>query len=89
MDDRMIRRLRKRIDKLRLQAAGVRPRQLKALAVSVGRRQSKGGKHPTFVKDGRLPLTIPDHRKMNEYTVGNILDMLEEDLYYEEERKDV
>lgn len=89
MDDRTILRLRKQIDKLRLKAAGVRPRQLKALAVSVGRRQRKGGKHPTFVKDGRPPLTIPDHRKMREYTVGNILDMLEEDLYYEEEMKDV
>jgi hypothetical protein len=89
MDDRTIRRLRKRIDKLRLQAAGVRPRQLKALAVSVGRRQRKGGKHPTFVKEPRVPLTIPDHRKMNEYTVGNILDVLEEDLCYEEGMKDV
>jgi hypothetical protein len=89
MNDRVIRRLRRRIDRLRLQAAGVRPRQLKALAVSVGRRQRKGGKHPTFVKDGRRPLTIPDHRKMKEQTVGNILDMLEEDLYYEEEIKDV
>jgi hypothetical protein len=89
MNDRVIRRLRRRIDRLRLQAAGVRPRQLKALAVSVGRRQRKGGKHPTFVKDGRRPLTIPDHRKMKEQTVGNILDMLEEDLYYEEEIEDV
>jgi len=89
MNDRAIRRLRRRIDRLRLQAASVRPRQLKALALSVGRWQRKGGKHPTFVKDGRPPLTIPDHRKMKEYTVGNILDMLEEDLYYEEEMKDV
>ena len=89
MDDQSIRRLRRRIDKLRLQAAGVRPRQLKALALSVGRRQRKGGKHPTFVKDARPPLPIPDHRKMKEFTVGNILDMLEEDLWYEEGMKDV
>jgi hypothetical protein len=89
MNDRAIRRLRRRIDRLRLQAAGVRPRQLKALAVSAGWRQRKGGRHLTFVKDGRLPLTIPAHSKMKEYTVGNILDMLEEDLYYEEEMKDV
>jgi hypothetical protein len=89
MDYARVRRLRKRIDKLRPQAAGVRPRQLNTLAISVGRHQRKGGKHPTFVKDGRPPLTIPAHREMKEGTVNNILDMLEEDLQYEEEVRDV
>lgn len=56
----------------------------------MGRWPHKRGKEPTFVKEGRPPLTIPNHPgAMSPITVDNILDMLEEDLDYEEGIADV
>lgn len=80
-----IRRLRRRIARLRLRRGNVQAKELKSIARSVGRQPHKRGKEPTFVKEGRPPLTIPNHPgTMSPITVDNILDMLEEDLDYEE-----
>lgn len=80
-----IRSLRRRIQRLRDSRANVRFRQLKSLAEAIGRRSAKRGKHPTFEKEGRPPLPIPNHpRAMSPITVDGILDLLEEDLDYEE-----
>lgn len=80
-----IRNLRRRIQQYRLGKANVGDRQLRSLARSVGRVPVKRGKHPTFEKEGRPPLPIPSHsRQMSPITVDDILDMLEDDLDYEE-----
>ncbi len=63
-------------------------RELASLAQSIGRSRHKRGKEPTFVMNGRPPLTIPHHRRISKYTVANILDQLEEDLDYLEEMAD-
>jgi hypothetical protein len=68
-----------------LRKANVESRELRSIARSAGRRPHKRGKEPTFVKEGRPPLTIPNHPgAMSPITVDNVLDMLEEDLDYEE-----
>jgi hypothetical protein len=90
MNPPRIRRLRHRIERLRLRKANVESKELRRLARSVGRWPHKRGKEPTFVKEGRPPLTIPNHPgAMSPITVDNILDMLEEDLDYEEGIADV
>ena len=56
----------------------------------MGRQPYKRGKEPTFVKGARPPLTIPRHPgAMSPITVESILDMLEEDLDYQEGLADV
>jgi hypothetical protein len=68
-----------------LRKANVESKELTRVARSVGRLPHKRGKEPTFVKEGRPPLTIPNHPgAMSPITVDNILDMFEEDLDYEE-----
>jgi len=90
MNPPRIRRLRHRIERLRLRKANVESKELRRLARSVGRWPHKRGKEPTFVKEGRPPLTIPNHPgAMSPITVDTILDMLEEDLDYEEGIADV
>lgn len=85
MNPKRIRKLRRRIQQLRLGKANVADRELRSLARSVGRVPVKRGKHPTYEKEGRPPLPIPGHsRQMSPITVENVLDMLEEDLDYEE-----
>lgn len=85
MNPQRIRRLRRRIGRLRLRKANVESKELTRVARSVGRLPHKRGKEPTFVKEGRPPLTIPNHPgAMSPITVDNILDMFEEDLDYEE-----
>jgi hypothetical protein len=85
MNPQRIRRLRRRIERLRLRKANVESKEIRRLARSAGRWPHKRGKEPTFVKEGRPPLTIPNHPgAMSAITVDNILDMLEEDLDYEE-----
>lgn len=89
MNLRRIRSLRRRIQRLRLRRANVSSKRLVTLAQAIGRVRVKRGKHPTFEKEGRPPLPIPSHsRMMSPITVDNILDMLEEDLDYEEGRGD-
>lgn len=86
MNLQQIRRLRRRIGRARLRRASTRHRQIVRLVRAVGRRLNrKRGKEPTWEKDGRPPLTVPNHPgEMSPITVDNILDMLEEDLDYEE-----
>jgi hypothetical protein len=80
-----VRRLRRRIQKLRLQRAQVKPQQLVSLALAMGRVPHKRGKEPTFVMSRLPPLSIPHHDRLNKHTVDNILDDLERDLDYLEE----
>ena len=85
MNPGRIRRLRRRIRQVQAGKANVRSRELRSLARSVGRVPVKRGKHPTFERKGRPPLTIPIHPgAMSPITVDSILDILEEDLDYEE-----
>ena len=89
MKRRRIRKLRRRIAAIRLRKANVVSRELRSVARSVGRRPGKRGKEPTFVKDGRPPLSIPDHPgSMSPLTVEDVLDVLDEDLDYEEANAD-
>ena len=80
-----IRRLRRRIQKLRLGRAQVKPTQLVSLALSIGRTPDKRGKEPTFVMNPLPPLSIPQHGQLSKYTVDDILDDLERDVDYLEE----
>ena len=80
-----IRRLRHRIQKLRLGKAQVKPRQLVSLATAIGRVLDKRGKEPTYVLRPLPPLSIPHHGKISKHTVDSMLDDLERDLDYLEE----
>ena len=80
-----IRRLRRRIQKLRLGKAQVKPRQLVTLAIAIGRVPDKRGKEPTYVLPPLPPLSIPHHGKISKHTVDSILGDLERDLDYLEE----
>jgi hypothetical protein len=85
MNPQRIRRVRRRIGRLRLRKSNVESKELRSIARSAGRWPHKRGKEPTFVKEGRPPLTIPNHPgAVSPITVDNILDVLEEDLDYEE-----
>jgi len=85
MTPERIRSLRRRIGRLRVRKANVRSREIVSLAQAAGRVSVKRGKHSTFEKAGRPPLTIPHHPgSLSPMTIDSILDMLEADLDQEE-----
>jgi hypothetical protein len=89
MNAKVIRKLRRRVRRLRAGKANVRPVQLMRLAMAIGRQKIVRGKEPTFEKDGRPPLTIPNHPgALSMWTADSILDVLEEDLLAEEGQPD-
>jgi len=83
MDERQKSKFGKRIAKLRRRSNNIRSRELKALALSMGRIPKNTGKHPTFEggPPGTFPISIPDHPgTLKRFTAENILDVLERDL---------
>jgi predicted RNA binding protein YcfA (HicA-like mRNA interferase family) len=81
-----IRRCREDLAQLRRQAANVRRGDIERLVLKLGYvlKPKKGG-HPVYVKQGRLPITIPGHQRLNTNTVRAILERLEQELDREEE----
>ena len=84
MTESRLRRIIRRINNLRRSPNNIRPRALKRLAGSLGRRKEKRGKHDTYVSDlpGTRALPIPDHsRSLNKMVALNILGQLEQDAF--------
>jgi len=84
MTIKKLRKLRERIDKLRLRPANIKTSELERLAGKLGRKRAgKGTKHPMWVsKDfpAIRPLSIPHHSKSPlPKAAMSILDQLEED----------
>lgn len=85
MDEQKINRLRKELIELRRKIANIKRNELVNFAIACGRIQAKRGKEDYYILPNRPPLSIPRHNKLNKFTVRNILDFLEEDLFYQEE----
>jgi hypothetical protein len=85
MDKVKLNRLKRRIAKMRLHPANIKSQDLIRLAEALGREKSKRGKEPTYVSlllPDNKPISIPNHPgSLNKYTVGNILDALELDIF--------
>jgi predicted RNA binding protein YcfA (HicA-like mRNA interferase family) len=78
--------VRRRIVRLRKRTANVRFRELRSLVEAAGWELGRvSGSHYIFVKQGRMPLSIPNHPgALNPYLVEAVLDEVERD-YGEEE----
>ena len=82
---------RRKLSKIKQEVNGFRSRgglksyEIESVAIRLGRAKSDRGKEPTWVNKQfpyLRPLSIPHHgsRDLNKYTVGGILDQLEEDI---------
>jgi hypothetical protein len=81
MRRRKLERLRRDLEGLRRQARAVRPQALIRFANAVGRKLGKRGKEPTYVREGWLPLSIPNHPgTLAVGTAISIIDTLSNDL---------
>ena len=87
---------RKKLSKIQQEVNGFRNRggikssEIESVAKRLGRAKSRRGKEPTWVNKQfpyLRPLSIPHHGSgdLNRYTVGGILDQLEEDIEQWEE----
>ncbi len=82
---RPLAKLRRRLKDLRAQRRSMRSVRLKRFAEALGYVRVSRGKEPTWEKPGRRPITNPDHAgDMAVWTVDNILDRFEEELFYME-----
>ena len=84
MDKKKLTRLQQKHCSLYAKIGNIRERDLVGLAKKLGRRRSKGGKHPTYVSDhfpNARPITIPSHRTLKVATARSILDDLDGDIF--------
>lgn len=93
MNQRKIRRLKRRLSELRGRLANLRSQELMRLARALGReRYSQRGKEPTCISTllpQSRPISIPDHPgTLKKGTANNILDAFEQDLIALEEMMD-
>ena len=85
MNKKKLKKLKKRLQELRLKPNNIRSAELVRLAKSLGRRLFERGKEPTYVSDElpkSLPISIPNHPgTLFKNTAINILDQLEQDIF--------
>jgi len=77
--------LRRRVEELR-RKKGVSSTEVVSIAEALGRSRFARGKEPTWIREGRRPLSIPHRKDLKPGTKKNILDMLEADINDYEER---
>jgi hypothetical protein len=84
MSRRKLRKLRQRLQALRMRVGNIESRELEKLARALGRKRAERGKEPTFISTllpQSRPLSIPHHSATLKIgTASNILDQLEKDL---------
>lgn len=88
MNKAKLNRIRRKQRRLRSRSSSLRPRELVALAESLGRRRFNRGKEPTYVSEpfpDLRPVSIPSHRTLKRFTAVGILDQLDEDIFRWEE----
>jgi hypothetical protein len=92
MDKKKLKKIRQEIRSLRAGSANVRRRQLISVAKKLGRQKSDRGKEPTFISNvfpNLRPISIPSHPgSMPRYTVENILDQFEDDIFHWQQELD-
>ncbi len=93
MDKKKLRKIHKEIAKLRAGLANIKSGDLMSVARQLGRVRSKQRTNePTFISEllpHSRPISIPDHSgTLKPRTSGNILDALEQDLFFLEEELD-
>jgi hypothetical protein len=85
MNKKKIRKLRKRLETLRIRPGNIKARELIKLAQQLGRVPIARGKHPTYVSEPfprSNPISIPNHPgAMKSVIAKNILDQLEQDVF--------
>lgn len=89
MNARKLQRIFRRINELRNRPGNVRSRELRSLAVSLGRKKRQGGRHDIYISEleGTRSLPIPSHsRNLPKGTALNILNDLEQDAFIWRER---
>jgi|KBSSwiStaDraftv2_1062776.scaffolds.fasta_scaffold1652314_2 hypothetical protein len=84
MDQKKLRKLRRRLQALRTRVGNIGNRELESLARALGRKRAERGKEPTFISTllpHSRPLSIPHHSATLKIgTASNILDQLEKDI---------
>ncbi len=91
MNKRKVVKLQRELEALRLRKRNLTADEIKKFANACGRVLRRGGKgkEPTYLNEylpSQKPLSIPDHPgNMRVGTAGNILDILEQDLFLMEE----
>lgn len=83
MHHKKLRKIRRSIDQLR-RKGGVKPREVEAIARSLGRKPNPRGPEVNWVNQllpSSFPISIPHHGEdLNKFTKNNILNQLEEDV---------
>jgi hypothetical protein len=91
MNKKKISKLLKKLESLRRRKGNVTEREIVQFANSCGRKRRAGGmgKEPTYISEHlpfNRPLSIPSHPgNISTGTAGNILSILEQDLFEIEE----
>jgi hypothetical protein len=80
MSRRKLRKLRQRLQALRMRVGNIESREFEKLARALGRKRVERGKEPTFISTllpQSRPLSIPHHSAtLKKGTANNILDQL-------------
>ena len=89
MNIKKIRKLKKQISQLRNRLGNIQNKEIKRLAKACGRKRVKRGTEDNYestLLPRRPAISIPNHPgSLGKYVAGNILDDLEEDLFWLEE----
>ena len=91
MDKKKLAKLKRKLESLRKSKGNIKEKEIVRFANSCGRKRRAGGmgKEPTYLSaylPYSKPLSIPSHPgNISAGTMGNILDMLEQDLFCIEE----
>jgi hypothetical protein len=89
MDKKKLGKIRKKTAALRLRSNNIRSIDLIKIAKSLGRKIANRGHEPNYISvflPRSRPISIPNHPgAMARFTAENILDQLEQDIFYIEE----